>query len=133
MDVNLYRYFIGRGDQSVNEKVMISRIDQQLRVNKLMVDYYDADKIKEPKLDKYMVQYVTMVTGVSSILALKSGTEENLQKREELFNYIKTNNPVLYKKMKKHIVGSIIEWKNPIGKKTLLTAYKVAQKIFAFN
>ena len=30
MDVNLYRYFIGRSDQSVNEKVMISRIDQQI-------------------------------------------------------------------------------------------------------
>ena len=29
MDVNFYRYYIGRADQSVNEKVMIGRIDQQ--------------------------------------------------------------------------------------------------------
>ena len=28
MDVNFYRYFIGRADQSVNEQVMIGRIDQ---------------------------------------------------------------------------------------------------------
>ena len=28
LDVNFYRYFIGRDDQSVNEKVMIKRIDQ---------------------------------------------------------------------------------------------------------
>ena len=28
MDVNLYRYYIGRSDQSVNEQVMIKRIDQ---------------------------------------------------------------------------------------------------------
>ncbi len=40
LDVNFYRYFIGRDDQSVNEKVMIKRIDQQIRVNKLMVDAY---------------------------------------------------------------------------------------------
>lgn len=33
MDVNFYRYYIGREDQSVNEKVMISRLDQQLKVN----------------------------------------------------------------------------------------------------
>ncbi len=33
MDVNFYRYFIGREDQSVNEQVMIGRIDQQIRVN----------------------------------------------------------------------------------------------------
>ena len=35
LDVDFYRYFIGRDDQSVNEKVMISRIDQQIRVNKI--------------------------------------------------------------------------------------------------
>ena len=39
VDVNFYRYFIGRDDQSVNEAVMIRRIDQQLKVNKLMMDY----------------------------------------------------------------------------------------------
>ncbi|HBA51198.1 MAG TPA: glycosyl transferase, partial [Lachnospiraceae bacterium] len=39
MDVNLYRYYIGREDQSVNEEIMISRIDQQIRVNKIMIDY----------------------------------------------------------------------------------------------
>ena len=40
LDVNFYRYFIGRDDQSVNEKVMIKRIDQQIRVNKLMTDIF---------------------------------------------------------------------------------------------
>ena len=30
MDIDLYRYFIGRDDQSVNESVMVKRVDQQL-------------------------------------------------------------------------------------------------------
>ncbi|MBQ8625678.1 MAG: glycosyltransferase family 2 protein, partial [Agathobacter sp.] len=38
MNVDFYRYFIGRADQSVNEQVMIKRMDQQFRVNKLMLD-----------------------------------------------------------------------------------------------
>ena len=50
LDVNFYRYFIGRTDQSVNESVMIGRIDQQLRVTRLMLGYYDATKISNPKL-----------------------------------------------------------------------------------
>ena len=133
MNVNLYRYFIGRGDQSVNEKIMISRIDQQLRVNKLMVDYYDADKIKEDKLDKYMVKYVTMITAVSTVLAIRSGLEENLQKKNELFEYIKTNNPVLYKKMKKTLIGSCIEWDSKVGRKSITTVYSIARKIFPVN
>ena len=40
MDVDLYHYYIGREDQSVNEEVMIGRIDQQIKVNKIMVEDY---------------------------------------------------------------------------------------------
>jgi hypothetical protein len=38
VDANLYRYYIGRQDQSVNEQVMIQRVDQQLTVNRMMID-----------------------------------------------------------------------------------------------
>ena len=44
LDVNFYRYYIGREGQSVNESIMISRIDQQIKVNKLMVDYLVENK-----------------------------------------------------------------------------------------
>ena len=44
LDVNFYRYYIGRADQSVNETVMISRLDQQIRVNKIMIDFYTEHK-----------------------------------------------------------------------------------------
>ena len=40
LDVDFYRYYIGREDQSVNEKVMISRLDQQIFVTKTMIDMY---------------------------------------------------------------------------------------------
>lgn len=38
LNVDFYRYYIGREDQSVNEEVMIRRIDQQLKVNYHMID-----------------------------------------------------------------------------------------------
>ena len=41
LDVDLYRYFIGRADQSVNETVMVGRVDQQLRVTYQMIDSHD--------------------------------------------------------------------------------------------
>ena len=43
MNLDLYRYFIGRSDQSVNESVMVKRVDQQLRVTKHMIDCQDLD------------------------------------------------------------------------------------------
>ena len=43
MDLDLYRYFIGRADQSVNESIMVKRVDQQLRVTRHMIDCQDLD------------------------------------------------------------------------------------------
>ena len=57
LDVNFYRYFIGREDQSVNEKVMIGRKDQKNRVTKLILGYYHQSKIFSSKLSKNMVRY----------------------------------------------------------------------------
>ena len=39
------RYFIGRADQSVNEQVMVRRVDQQVRVTRLMIDAHDLRKV----------------------------------------------------------------------------------------
>ncbi len=58
MDLDLYRYFIGRADQSVNESIMVKRVDQQLRVTKHMIDCQDLDALKDQKrLRAYMVHY----------------------------------------------------------------------------
>ena len=45
MDENLYHYFIGREDQSVQENVMIRRIDQALLVNRMLVTEVDLSKV----------------------------------------------------------------------------------------
>ena len=70
IDVDFYRYYIGREDQSVNEEVMIGRIDQQIRVTKLMLGYCDVTKLKKRKLRRYMVRYLEIMMTVSSILAM---------------------------------------------------------------
>ena len=46
VDKVFYHYFIGREDQSVQEGVMIRRIDQQLRVNRLMLAQVDLDQVE---------------------------------------------------------------------------------------
>ena len=92
LDVNFYRYYIGRGDQSVNEEIMISRIDQQLRVNYLMIDYLIDNKakaLKDKKRYKYMRNYLEIITTISSILLIKKNTDDSLQEKQKLRSYIK--------------------------------------------
>ena len=85
MNVNFYRYFIGREDQSVNETVMISRIDQQLRVTRRLIDSYLGNKPVNERCRKYMVTYLRIMMEVSSIFLIISGTDENLVKKKELW------------------------------------------------
>lgn len=136
MDVNFYRYYIGRTDQSVNESVMISRIDQQIKVNKIMIDYLakNQNEIRRTKrLYQYMKNYLEIVTTASTALLLRSETEENLQKKEELWQYMKKKDRGLYKWMRRGIMGSAMNLPGKGGRKISVDAYHIAQRIYKFN
>ncbi|MCF0131211.1 MAG: glycosyltransferase family 2 protein [Pseudobutyrivibrio sp.] len=132
LDTDFYRYFIGRDDQSVNEKVMIGRIDQQIKVNKLMFDAYDYRHIPH-RVSQYMYNYLEMITVISTVLMVKSGTEENKKKRKELWRYIKERDPHLYRKLRYGIMSMTTNMPGRGGRVLCVTAYKISQKIVGFN
>ena len=135
LDVNFYRYFIGREDQSVNEQVMIGRIDQQIRVTKILIDKMVSymSRPMNAKLKKYMINYVDIMMTVSSVLLLKSGTPENLEKKKELWEYLRKASPKLHRKIKLGILGRTMNLPGRSGRKISVAAYKVAQKVIGFN
>ena len=133
LDVNFYRYFIGRSDQSVNEQVMIGRIDQQVRVTKLMLGYYDVTKLQNRKLRHYMIRYLEIMMVVSSILAIRSETEENLEKKKELWEHVKKTNPRLYLRLRFGFLGQGMNLPGKSGRTISIAGYKIAQKFFGFN
>ncbi|ROR31863.1 glycosyltransferase involved in cell wall biosynthesis [Mobilisporobacter senegalensis] len=133
LDTNFYRYFIGREDQSVNESVMISRIDQQIRVTKIMIDSKNVLQIKNRKLKNYMIKYLSIMMTVSSVLLIKSGTAENLEKKRELWRYLKEQNPRLYRKIRSNLLGQSMNLPGESGRKMSILGYKISRKIYGFN
>lgn len=136
MDVNFYRYYIGREGQSVNETIMISRIDQQIKVNKIMVDYMVENKQKlksNRKMCSYMTNYLEIITTVSSILLIRGGTEEHLEKKKELWNYIKQKDKVLYIRLRYGILGNSMNLPGKGGRKISMEGYRICQRFFKFN
>jgi len=133
MDVNLYRYFIGRSDQSVNEQVMIRRIDQQLKITKIMIESHDIFQIKSKKLQNYMIKYLSMMMAVSSVFLIKEGSEESLAKKEELWNYLKKYDRRLYKKIRSQILGRSMNLPGKFGRKVVEVGYNITRKIYGFN
>ena len=133
MDVNFYRYFIGREDQSVHEDVMIQRIDQQIRVNKLMIDAIAGRKDIEKNIRRYMLRYLEIITAVSSIMLIRSGTEENLEKKNELWKYLKNADIHIYRKLRMGILGRGVNLPGGSGRNISVAIYKLAQKFYGFN
>lgn len=136
LDVNFYRYYIGRAGQSVNEDIMIGRIDQQIKVNKIMIDYMVENKgIINPnkKLGQYMLSYLDIITTVSSILLIRSGTEVNLQKKKELWDYLKKKDWILYRKLRFGLLGQCMNLPGKGGRAISVEGYKICRKLFNFN
>lgn len=133
LDVDFYRYFIGREDQSVNEKVMIKRIDQQIKVNKIMLEAVDLKKVYNKNLRRYMFNYLEIITVVSTIMCLRSGSQENLEKKRELWRYIKNHDIQLFHRLRNGILGQTMNLPGRGGRKISVTAYKMMQKFIGFN
>lgn len=133
LDVCLYKYFIGRDDQSVNENIMIKRLDQQYRVTRIMLDIYNNSEINHPNIDAAMVHYFDMMMCVPSILSILEGSKERLDDKERLWKDLKETNPLLYKKVRTSILGRTMNLPGKLGRKLSVIGYSITQKFFGFN
>lgn len=133
LNVDFYHYFIGREDQSVQEQVMIRRIDQQLRVNRLMLESVDLSAVDHPKKRRYMRGYLEIITTISSVLLIKSGTEENLQKKAKLWADMKAQYPQIYRELRRLPLGIAMNLPGRLGRRIAIAGYRISQKIFGFN
>ena len=134
LDVDLYRYFIGREDQSVNEAVMIGRIDQQLRITRIMMKAYHLyEDVEEPKLRSYMLDYFTLMMAVSSIFSKMSEDPEAMSNMEQLWADLKEFDPRMHRRARMGVVGMATNLPGEWGKKTTIGIYHVAQKLVKFN
>ena len=136
MNLDLYRYFIGREDQSVNEKVMIGRVDQQLRVTRHMIDCQDLNALtfEQRKLRSYMLNYLSMMMAISNIFLILEGSEESHIKKFRLWRYLYNHvDRNIYRRIRYLSVGGLTNLKGKIGDKISLGGYRVAKQLFKFN
>jgi hypothetical protein len=132
LDVDLYHYVIGRSDQSVNEKVMMSRIDQQVLVTKLMIEDHNLRNVENGMLRRYMSQYLAMMMTISTAFLIKIGTPESLAERDKLWSFLKEHSSQ-YKYVYRHFLGKAMQMKSKPGMFIIKTGYTISQKLVGFN
>ena len=134
MDVDLYRYFIGREGQSVTEDTMMARIDQQLRITRFMIDAVDLDEdVVQRKLRRYMANYLSMMMCICSVFLRMINTPESEQKRRDIWAYLKDRRPNAYPHIRNNVLNLGTNIGGEVGRRLGIGGYRVAQKIFKFN
>lgn len=135
LNVDLYRYFIGRQDQSVNERVMITRVDQQVRVTRLMIESHQLRPLmqQERKLARYMINYLAMMMSISSIFLILANTDESLEKRNALWEYLRSIDPYLHNILKYRSFSAFTNFPGYQGRRLSLSLYRLARRIYKFN
>lgn len=131
MNEDFYRYFIGREDQSVNESIMIKRIDQQIFVTKTMLLMGSPlkHKKKNPKLCTYQLHYLSIMMSICTILLKISNTKEAKEKRKELWKYLKNYDKKLYHQLRWKSVATL----TCLPRFFAVPGYHFAKKIYKFN
>ena len=80
-----------------------------------------------------MTSYLEIMMTICSILAIKSGTEENMEKKKQIWADLKKDNPKLYRRLRWGFLGQSMNLPGKGGRQVSIMGYKIAQKFFGFN
>ena len=81
----------------------------------------------------YMINYLEIITLISSILLIRSGTEESLAKKKALWENIKKKDILLYIRLRYGIMGNSMNLPGKGGRKISVEGYKICRRFFKFN
>ena len=135
MDIDLYHYYLGREDQSVNEKVLMKRIDQQIRVTEMVARCVDLKKVRKvyPKLASYMTRNISIMLSISSIHLLLIQKEEARSKRKEMWKNIRQHDKRLYYRLRYSTLSGLTYLPGRLGGRLTIGGYRFARKIYQFQ
>lgn len=114
LDVDLYRYFIGREDQSVSAANIVRRYKQQIRVMKEMIVSYPYEQLAS--MDKGLFRYMKHDLSVIMTLTVMftTGGKDELPERKEalreLWQFIKERDKKMYNFLRHFSYTSLVNW-----------------------
>ena len=133
LNLDLYRYFIGRPDQSVQEKQMIKRAHHQRLVTERVCTAYDLRDIENKKLRKLMKRECSLLMAIGVIFTRLSYTDEAEKEYKKLWQTIKEKNPDLYKRLKFKSIASWVSLPGKLGRWIMKTGFGFAHSLVNFN
>ncbi len=112
MNINLYHYYIGREDQSVNINMFKDRYEQQIRVMMEMVQAYTYLEIMsmEKRLRKYMFHCLGAIMIITILFTVSRNEKERKDALNEMWRSIKEIDEQLYWKLRFRSAPTLVNY-----------------------
>ena len=133
MNADLYRYWIGRPDQSVQQSVMSKRYPHQILVTERCFTACHLDEIKNPRLNRYMQHELFMMFGISILFTRLNKTAQSDQDLETMWEHCQAFDQKWADHIRKHSVLWFICMPGKFGQNFSGFGYHFANKVVRFN
>ena len=133
MNADLYRYWIGRPDQSVQQNVMSKRYHHQILVTEKCFTSCHLDEVEQPKLKAFLKHELFMMFGISILFTRLNKTQETDDALEKMWENCKAFDPKWGNHFRNRTPLWFISLPGKFGQNFSGLVYKLANKVVRFN
>ena len=133
MNADLYRYAIGRPDQSVQRTVMMKRYHHQILVTERCFTSCHLDDIQEPRLKRYMRHELFVMFGIAILFTRLNRTVETDAALERMWETCMAFDPKWGGYFRNRSPLRFICLPGRFGQNVSRLVYKLANKVVRFN
>ena len=133
MNADLYRYAIGRPDQSVQRTVMMKRYHHQILVTERCFTSCHLDEIQEPRLKRYMRHELFVMFGIAILFTRLNRTVETDAALERMWETCMAFDPKWGGYFRNRSPLRFICLPGRFGQNVSGLVYRLANKVVRFN
>lgn len=133
LNMDLYRYYIGREGQSVQKDVMMRRYEHQLIVTQRCFETCHLDDVADVKLKKYLEHELFMMFGISVLYARLNRSDVVDGRLNKMWQACEEYDAKWANKFRKHTALWFIGLPGRLGWNISAVMYFIANKVVRFN
>ena len=129
-----YGYFVGREDQSINEKNILKRLDQMTNIARTQITSYSLEELNRlPKhLRTYLINNACGQLFTTCALQFIENTDRSRRMNRELWQAILDFDPALYRRLRRNPLGRVTCLPGRAGERFLVFIYRFGRRMIKF-
>ena len=133
LNMDLYHYFIGRADQSVQEASFTRRYQHQLKASELCFTFCHLDDIPEKRKRRYMKHEMFILLGIACLCAKMNGSDQAEQDLKQMWQKCRAYDIKWMRHFRWRTLLLFMNIPGKAGSAAVRCIYHLAHKIVRFN